>query len=261
VAHSDPGSVRLGQGAYIVPGLDDVGEARSLFFQTVEQEAQPVLRALRDRLLGEYQRCRAAYGAAGRAPVTFPWPDGLRSDLAAFAQDFHLTANGKVPRWVFLQIEETLRMWSVCPSLGQGDPLSLGGVVGYPSTDTVPHDGLRIDLPELSWHPRKGHETRQQAKCRMLAEVESAIDSRTGEEGLRPTPSKKREHFVWAVQFQLLERPLREFPGCDPASKHCSPTRRKVEVAIKDTLNLIGLTRRTEKTGRPRNPRNCEIPD
>jgi hypothetical protein len=267
-------AIPLGKGPFIEPGVEDVGEARQCFLRAIEEYAQPLLIALRDRILPDF---RDAW-AAGRGSYKdsrqlkyehghFNWPMELRVKLSQFTQDYHLSKDGKPAGWFRMNFCETLRQWARDPSLAQGEQLSFSGM-GYWREEKLSEEDCLIEIPgwtypqlTYEWNPTKDGETRQQIKQQVLSEVEGLVDARLDEieqaarrHRLVPTPRKNWEHFKWAVEFQVMEKDMRMFPGCSgPPSTIRDDNRRTRFSAIKSILELIGLTRRQVKTGRPRN--------
>lgn len=108
---------------------------------------------------------------------------------------------------------------------------------------------LGIPLMELYWD--RSQETRQSVEERLIAAIKAELDRVEQESALPATKTKSPEHFVWLARYQVLrmsaQKITRTLPDRHPERVQILEQRaRRVQLAIQDTKDLIGLTLRDD---------------
>lgn len=209
--------------------------------------------------------------------------DAVRSEALDWASRWGLTCDGKIPNWLWDQVEATLEAWQASKDESVGDrwmgsvgehiqPVLRFGRVPAPLeavtevvTVTSNIGDTQVYVQELScvW----GSATTEQDICDALLELSRRCIAAAQSLDLRKycddskycddkgyaktlkyakTRKKDRDHFRWAVEYQCLGRKV-------AVIAKSALQEQTVDVAIRDVLRLVGLTRRG-KPGRPRNP-------
>jgi hypothetical protein len=212
--------------------LADPVTARIVFMKTIQVRAPAVLEDLRERA----DRHQGSWGDL----------------LQQWADRWHLTKDAAVPAWVMRTARESWAEWRANR---------------WPKTAWVITDGFMRDqledgvsgmyratpessLPAFTY---RKDETKASIRKRLKLYVEDL--PRLLEQELEERTAKTKKdlsHFDWAVEFQVLERPVWSSRKGD--QRQCIAQseggRRAVDSAVSDVLAIVGLDRRREKVGR-----------
>lgn len=250
---------RLGSGGFAWPDSDDSRQVgRSLFLEEVRRREPGVLANLAD-MAGLDERGRFEPSTVSRAALE-EW--GKRWNLS--------------DRWCLDIADATVKTWQGPTGdllhepfpVGQGPFRDRNAVVAaldwlYPvavEANPLDDDEERIpalDAEVMSWNPR--HESWEQAETRMTAAFHRHIRAHRDQiqalaetAGLERTTSRTARHFRWLAMYQVQRLPKGERFSYRTLAKVERVEMQSIEQALKETAELIGLTLRKGKGGRPR---------
>lgn len=176
----------------------------------------------------------------------------LKSEVETWARQFHLTKSGEPAQWVLEAVAETFFRWARA-----GSPDDQLTPPGY--SQTVPYIDKSLHVPAFSvtrWDPASGA-TREQVEAKIENEIrllrrhfKAQLDRIEGEAStgglVKAQTNFNAEHFQWAARFQCgkesVSALVRKLQGSD----------RSYRMAINSVLASVDLTRRIERSGRPR---------
>lgn len=118
--------------------------------------------------------------------------------------------------------------WFVTPRFRNTGTLSL---IGFP-------------LNELYWD--RGTETRKYVRDRLISLLHAELDRVEAETSVPKTRTKSPEHFGWLARYQVLEESKEQI------AESVEQDRSVVGRAVNGVAEMIGVTQRQPKRGRPR---------